>query len=117
MVVAGAVAVTTLPFAAAGGVLGGIARPNFMTFETPRFTEKKAGPCPKFRGIIVCPEDGFGSKAPNGVTMTPGLFRSVAKAGRSVKKVSPLVSCPVMILKGGPELAMIKVFTLKPEAV
>ena len=88
-----------------------------MTFETPRFTEKKAGPCPKFRGIIVCPEDGFGSKAPNGVTMTPGLFRSVAKAGRSVKKVSPLVSCPVMILKGGPELAIIKVFTLKPERV
>src|SRR5438128_979282 len=88
-----------------------------MTFETPRFTEKKAGPCPKFRGMIVCPRDGFGSKAPNGVTMTPGLFRSVAKAGRSVKKVSPFVSCPVMILNGMPELATIKVFTPKPERV
>ena len=115
--VVGAVAVTTFAFAAAGGVLGAIARPNFMTFEMLRFTEKKAGPCPKFRGMILCPGDGFGSKAPSGVTMTPGLFRSVAKAGRSEKKVSPFVSCPVMILKGGPELAIIKVFTLKPERV
>src|SRR5207247_10923118 len=81
-----------------------------MTFETPRFTEKKAGPCPKFRGMIVCPRDGFGSKAPNGVTMTTGLFRYVAKAGRSVKNVLPFVLCTIILLKLERVMAMIYVF-------
>jgi hypothetical protein len=58
--------------------------------------------------MICCPGDGVGSKAPYGVTTTPGSDRSVANAGRSLKKVSPFVSRPVVMLKGGPELATAK---------
>src|ERR1700680_572837 len=47
--------------------------------------------------------DGFGSNAPNRVTTTPGLERSVAKAGRYVNSESPLASLPVVILNGRPD--------------
>lgn len=83
-----------------GGVFGSMALPNLIAFSRPRLTELKPGPRPKFLGIICWPGDGFGSKAPKGVTTTPGLVRSVANAGRSEKNVSPFVSRPVMILKG-----------------
>ena len=97
-----------------GGALGAIAGPNLNTFATLKFTETKPGPRPKFRGMIVWPAEGFGSNAPKGVTTTPGLFRSVANAGRSLKNVSPFVSRPVVILKGWPELAIMNVFMLTP---
>src|SRR5687767_11599622 len=97
------------------GVFGGMARPNLKVFDAPTFTEKKVGPCAKLRGIIFWPGVGFGSSAPYGVITTPGLFRSVANAGRSENDVSPLVSRPVVILNGGPEFAMMNVFTLKPD--
>ena len=83
-----------------GGACGSIAGPNLNTFATLKFTETKPGPRPKFRGMISWPGEGFGSNAPNGVTTTPGLFRSVANAGRSLKNVSPFVSRPVVMLKG-----------------
>lgn len=38
--------------------------------------------------------------------MTPGLCKSAANAGRSVKSPSPLVSRPVVMLKGRPDDAM-----------
>src|SRR5688500_9651498 len=97
--VAGALALV-VPGPPGGGAFGSIAGPNFQTFATFKFTETKPGPRPKLRGMIVCPGSGFGSKAPSGVTTTPGLFRSVANAGRSLKNVSPFVSRPVMMLKG-----------------
>ena len=93
-----------------GGADGGRALPNLNVFPMLRFTERKPGPRPKFRGMIVCPGEGVGSNAPSGVTTTPGSFRSVAKAGRSLKNVSPFVSRPVVILKGWPELPIRKTF-------
>src|SRR6202163_3618031 len=59
--------------------------------------------------------DGFGSNAPNRVTTTPGLERSVAKAGRSVNSESPLASLPVVILNGRPERTLIKGLTCRPK--
>ena len=88
---------------------------KLKTFATFRFTETKPGPRPKFRGMIVWPGDGFGSNAPSGVTTTPGLFRSVANAGRSLKNVSPFVSRPVVMLNGWPELAIMN--SVQVEAV
>ena len=83
-------------------------------FATFKLTSAKPGPRPKFLGMIVCPGSGVGSKAPSGVTTTPGLLRLVANAGRSLKIVSPLVSRPVVMLNGVPELASTKVLMLKP---
>ncbi len=89
-----------------------MARPNLIDLVRLKLIEAKPGPRPKFRGMICCPGEGVGSKAPYGVTTTPGSFRSVAKAGRSLKYVSPLVSRPVVMLKGGPELATPNKFTV-----
>jgi len=105
--------VTTFP-AAAGSDLGAIGGPNLIVLPRDRLTDANAGPWPKFRGMIRCPGVGFGSRAPSGVTMTPGLLRSVANAGRSEKKVSPFVSLPVMILKGLPAVATTNRLRLKP---
>jgi len=95
--------VTGLP--PGGGDLGGMALPNLNTFSTPTLSDMKLGPVPRFRGMICCPATGFGSKAPNGVTITPGLLRSVANAGRSAKALSRFVSLPVVMSNGRPELA------------
>jgi hypothetical protein len=97
-----------------GGDFGSIALPNLIVFPTLMFTETKPGARPKLRGIIVCPGEGVGSNAPSGVTITPGSFKSVANAGRSVKNVSPFVSRPVVMLKGWPEFAIANMFTLIP---
>src|SRR2546421_414612 len=53
--------------------------------------------------MICSPATGFGSKAPNWVTTTPGLLKSAAKAGRSVNRVSPFRSRPIVMLKGLPD--------------
>src|SRR6185369_3976824 len=58
--------------------------------------------------MITAPVAGFMSKVPNWVTMTPGLFKSVASDGRSVNSTSPFKSLPMVMLKGWPE-AMVKV--------
>src|SRR5688572_25597290 len=112
-VAAGAVALVVLG-PPGGGAFGSIAGPNFQTFATLKFTDIKPGPRPKLRGMMVCPGSGFGSKAPSGVTTTPGLLRSVANAGRSLKNVSPFVSRPVMMLNVVPELASINMVRLMP---
>ena len=95
-----ALAVVVRGAPAGGGVFGSIALPNLIVLPTLRLTDKKPGPRPKFLGMIVCPGEGVGSNAPKGVTTTPGSFRSVANAGRSLKNVSPLVSRPVVMLNG-----------------
>src|SRR5436309_15470200 len=69
------------------------------------FTVKNLGPSPKLRGMSFCPGAGLVSKTPKRVAMTPGLFGSLANAGRSVKSVSPFVSTPVVMLKGTPDEA------------
>ena len=63
--------------------------------------------------MIFWPATGFGSSAPYGVMITPGLFKSVANAGRSLKALSPFVSWPVVILNGAPVLPMMN--ELKPQ--
>src|ERR1044071_7291425 len=89
-------------------------KPNVLL--TPRFTLKKDGPLPKLRGMSSCPGAGFGSNAPKRVTTTPGFVRSVANAGRSVKSESPLVSRPVVMLKGRPEVIMTSGLRRTPQA-
>src|SRR6476660_7898585 len=79
--------------------------------------DKKPGPCPKFRGIKASPGAGRKLKFPNAVqTMfAGGLLQSVpagANEGRSVNSRSPFVSCPVVMLKGAPELIMMNGFKL-----
>src|SRR3954463_1904026 len=96
-----------------GGAFGSMADPNLNALPRFRLTEMKPGPRPMFRGMIFCPGEGVGSRAPKGVMTTPGLFRSVANAGRSLKNVSPFVSRPVVILNGLPEVAMPKRLIVK----
>src|SRR5437016_4320630 len=81
--------------------------PKLNDLLTPKLTEKKPGPRPSLRGIIVCPASGSRSKAPRRVTITLDRERSVANAGRSVNRVSPFVSRPVVILNGAPDLTKI----------
>src|ERR1700720_2041370 len=50
--------------------------------------------------MICAPGSGARSKLPKGVCLTDGLLRSVANAGRSVKRESALLSKPLMILNG-----------------
>src|SRR5690349_17356349 len=50
-----------------------------------------------------CPGKGLASNAPKGVKTTLRRVRSVANAGRSRKSVSPLLSTPVVMLKGSPD--------------
>ena len=99
------------------GAFGAIARPNLKVFDAPMFTEKNRGPCAKLCGIIFSSGVGFGSKAPYGVKIMPGLFGLSANAGRSENDVSPFVSRPVVMLNGRPELAMMKLLTLQPDFV
>ena len=47
-----------------GGAFGSIAGPNLNALPKLRLIEAKPGPRPKFRGMIVCPGEGVGSKAP-----------------------------------------------------
>src|SRR5688500_11633888 len=72
-----------------------------------RLTEKNFGLVPKLRGIIICPEMGCRTKAPKRVKTTRARQKSVAKAGRSVKRLSPCTSLPVVMLKGIPDLKII----------
>src|SRR5215471_18823947 len=74
--------------------------PSGILFPTRRLTIKKLGEFPKFLGMICCPGKGLRSKAPYGVTLTLGLDKSVAKAGRSVKSESPFASIPVVMSNG-----------------
>src|SRR5215471_703038 len=74
--------------------------PSGILFPTRRLAIKKLGELPKLRGMICCPGKGLRSKAPYGVTLTLGLDKSVAKAGRSVNSESPFASIPVMMLNG-----------------
>src|ERR1043165_9467109 len=112
LAVAGFLAFVVVPPAVAG-VLGSIALPNLNVLSTFKLIHAKPGTRPKSRGMIVSPGDGVGSKAPSGVITTPGLLRSVANAGRSLKIVSPLVSRPVVMLKGTPELNSMNVLMLR----
>src|ERR1051326_5203002 len=112
LAVAGLLAFVVAPPAGAG-VLGSIALPNLNVLSTFKLISAKPGPRPKTPGIIGSPGDGVGSKAPRGVITTPGLLRSVANAGRSLKIVSPLVSRPVVMLKGTTQLKTIKVLIVR----
>ena len=51
------------------------------------------------------------------MTITPALVSSVANAGRSVNLVSPLVSRPVVTLKGMPERAVTSGLKLMPQGI
>ena len=66
------------------------------------------------RGMMTWPGCGSRSKSPKAVRRTLGRERSVAKAGRSVKSVSPFRSRPTVMLKGRPELATSVGFRRRP---
>jgi hypothetical protein len=59
-------------------------------------------------GISGCPGCGETLKHPNAVctTFVGSDVEQVANAGRAVNLASPKMSWPVVILKGGPELAI-----------
>src|SRR6266446_6311625 len=76
---------------------------------TVRLTDSEPGPCPKFRGMICSPGLGTRLKFPNRVQRMLMLVQSAlapAKLGRSLAIRSRFVSRPVVMLKGGPELAV-----------
>src|SRR5882724_2397128 len=91
--------------------------PKFQVLLMRILTETNPGPSPKLRGINASPGAGRKLKFPNGVqTMFTGrLLQSTpagAKEGRSVKRRSPFVSAPVVILKGLPDVATMNGFKL-----
>src|SRR6266851_9263562 len=91
--------------------------PKFQVLLIRMLTERKDGPWPKLRGISASPGAGRRLKLPNRVQtiFAGGLLQLVpagANDGRSVNSRSPLVSWPVVMLKGRPELAMMKGFKL-----
>ncbi|HCX31937.1 MAG TPA: hypothetical protein DHU55_19535, partial [Blastocatellia bacterium] len=91
--------------------------PKFQVLLMRILTEKNPGPAPKLRGISASPGAGRRLKLPYLVQtiFAGGALQSTpegAKDGRSVNNRSPFVSCPVMILKGRPEDAMMNGFRL-----
>src|SRR5437868_3444504 len=87
-------------------------RPGFVWLS--RLTVKMPGYVPKLRGMRGVPAAGRKSKLPKRVTFKKaGLVEVVAKAGRSRNCVSPLLSKPVVMLKGRPEVAMTSGFRRK----
>src|SRR5882762_6840441 len=91
--------------------------PKFQVLLIRMFTERNEGPSPKLRGINASPGAGRRLKFPKGVQtiFAGGLLQFVpadANEGRSVNSRSPLVSWPVVMLKGRPELAMMNGFKL-----
>src|SRR6266446_1078607 len=91
--------------------------PKFQVLLMRMLTEKNDGPSPKLRGISASPGAGRRLKFPKGVQtiFAGGLLQFVpagANDGRSVNSRSPFVSWPVVMLKGRPELAMMKGFKL-----
>src|SRR5260370_11226316 len=66
---------------------------------------------------MVWPGRGARSQAPKAVSRTEGRVRSVAKAGRSVKSVSPFRSRPTVMLKGRLEVAISMGLRRKPPRI
>src|SRR5687767_14262428 len=67
-----------------GGFLFFLSSLKPKVFEMDELKEKLPSPRPRFRGMIVSPGSGFGSRIPYGVDIKPGLVKSVANEGRSV---------------------------------
>ncbi len=87
-----------------GGFLFFLSSPKPKDFEMEELKTIFFEPLPKFRGISLSVGEGFGSRMPYFVAIKPGLLKSVANEGRSLKNPSPLVSRPVKILNLVPEL-------------
>src|SRR5215470_18374560 len=66
--------------------------PKAIAFIKRKLSVNRAGPVPRFGGIIVCPGSGAVSNAPKRVFTTVGRDRSVANAGLSLKMESPFKS-------------------------
>src|SRR6476661_845282 len=91
--------------------------PKFQVLLMRMLMERNDGPSPRLRGISASPGAGRKLKFPYGVqTMFAGgaaqFVPEGANDGRSVNNRSPFVSCPVVMLKGRPELAMMNGFKL-----
>jgi hypothetical protein len=76
-----------------------------------KFAVNEPDALPKLRGMIVSPGNGTKLKLPKLVHLISGdaqLALAPAKLGRSEKFRSRFESMPVVILKGGAELATMK---------
>src|SRR5713226_10014771 len=92
-----------------------VSLPNPKVLLNPTRVVKELGPRPKLRGISASPTAGVKLKLPNGVHLMLTAEQSApggAKEGRSVYKVSPLISLPSVMLNGAPELTIKKGFKL-----
>src|SRR6185503_1332904 len=80
-------------------------------------TLTEPGPSPKLRGIRTSPTAGFVLKFPKGVQriISEHAVPSGANEGRSVKRVSPFKSLPIVILNGRPVFRLMKGFKLTPQ--
>src|ERR1035441_1931635 len=85
--------------------------PNPKVLPNRTFTLINPGPRPKLRGSSFSSGVGFGSRSPYCVSITPGLFGSVAMPGRALNMVVPKTSLPVVMLKGGPDCTVAKGLT------
>src|SRR5262245_29644801 len=92
------------------------AGPKPKVFDILRFTLTIPGPSPKLRGMIVSPGCGSGLKTPNLVTIAPGS-PGWANEGRSVYWLSRLLSRPVVMLNGAPDIIVTKGLSRKPPGI
>lgn len=77
-----------------GGFLFFLSSLKPKDFESDELKTIFFEPLPRFRGMSLSVGDGSGSRMPYSVSIKPGLLKSVANAGRSLKNPSPLVSRP-----------------------
>ena len=79
------------------------ASPNPQVLLNRIFKLNESGPFPKLRGMIVSPGSGLRLKVPYAVvTISRPVAPAAANDGRSLNTESPLLSRPVVMLKGRP---------------
>src|ERR1700692_1005119 len=87
-----------------------------MALLSRSFRAKRSDPTASLMGMKGSPGTGATLKQPNLVctTLGAGVAAHTAGAGRALNCAAPNRSAPVVILKGGPELAIKYGLTRKP---